>query len=93
LDRRGQSTDHPTRITSIYENARHVDSNVSGNAAANGFSGSEPDSKNLTPMESMEAEFIRQLISKYQGNRKLIATEMNVSERTLYRKLNRLNLN
>ncbi|MDZ4150086.1 helix-turn-helix domain-containing protein [Methylicorpusculum sp.] len=41
----------------------------------------------------MEAEFIRQLIGKYQGNRKLIATEMNVSERTLYRKLNRLNLN
>ncbi|NOT84118.1 MAG: sigma-54-dependent Fis family transcriptional regulator [Methylococcaceae bacterium] len=35
-----------------------------------------------------EKELIQQLIVKFQGNRKQIATEIGVSERTLYRKLN-----
>lgn len=48
---------------------------------------------NTNPLDTIEAEFIRSLINKYQGNRKLIASEMNISERTLYRKLNRLNIN
>ena len=47
----------------------------------------------LSAVEQYEANFIASLIKKYQGNRKLIAAEMNISERTLYRKLNRLNLN
>ena len=47
----------------------------------------------MSPVEQYEAGFITSLIKKYQGNRKLIAAEMNISERTLYRKLNRLNLN
>ncbi len=47
----------------------------------------------LSAVEQYEANFITSLIKKYQGNRKLIAAEMNISERTLYRKLNRLNLN
>lgn len=47
----------------------------------------------LSAVEQYEAGFIVSLIKKYQGNRKLIAAEMNISERTLYRKLNRLNLN
>jgi len=47
----------------------------------------------LSALEQYEANFIASLIKKYQGNRKLIAAEMNISERTLYRKLNRLNLN
>ena len=46
----------------------------------------------LTVLEQYEANFIAGLIKKFQGNRKLIAAEMNISERTLYRKLNRLNL-
>lgn len=58
----------------------------------------EPESnekamRTMTVMEQYEANFIAKLIAKYQGNRKLIAAEMNISERTLYRKLNRLNLN
>ena len=48
---------------------------------------------NLNSMEKMESEFISQLMTKYNGSRKLIASEMNISERTLYRKLKRLNLN
>jgi transcriptional regulator with PAS, ATPase and Fis domain len=47
----------------------------------------------LAPLEQYEADFIADLLRKYQGNRKLVAAEMNISERTLYRKLNRLNLN
>jgi DNA-binding NtrC family response regulator len=47
----------------------------------------------MDPLEQIEANFLNSLINKYNGNRKLIANEMNVSERTLYRKLNRFNLN
>ena len=46
----------------------------------------------LNPMEKIESGFITRLLKKYNGNRKLIASEMNISERTLYRKLKRLNL-
>jgi len=53
----------------------------------------EQTSTSLSALEQYEANFIAGLIKKYQGNRKLIAAEMNISERTLYRKLNRLNLN
>ncbi|PPD04611.1 MAG: Fis family transcriptional regulator [Methylobacter sp.] len=45
------------------------------------------------PLDRIEAEFIAGLIAKHNGNRKQIAAEMNLSERTLYRKLSRLNLN
>lgn len=45
------------------------------------------------PIEQLEMDFLRSLINKYRGNRKQIASEMNISERTLYRKLNRFNLN
>ncbi len=50
------------------------------------------DRKN-NPLEQMESNVIQDLIEKYQGNRKLIAAEMDISERTLYRKLKRFNLN
>ena len=50
-------------------------------------------SHQMDPLEQIEANFLNSLINKYNGNRKLIAAEMNVSERTLYRKLNRFNLN
>ena len=50
-------------------------------------------SHQMGPLEQIEANFLNSLINKYNGNRKLIATEMNVSERTLYRKLSRFNLN
>ena len=50
------------------------------------------EESSLTTLERFEADFISSLIAKYHGNRKQIAAEMNISERTLYRKLNRLNL-
>ncbi len=63
-----------------------------GAASANGEVARQP-LRTMAPLEQYEADFIAGLLRKYQGNRKLIAAEMNISERTLYRKLNRLNLN
>jgi transcriptional regulator with PAS, ATPase and Fis domain len=55
---------------------------------------SKPESHNSTnPLIRMEYDVINSLLSKYHGNRKLIAAEMDISERTLYRKLKRLELN
>lgn len=47
--------------------------------------------QNVHSAES-EKELISQLILKYQGNRKDIAAEIGISERTLYRKLNTLKI-
>ncbi len=44
-------------------------------------------------IDEFETRFIKDLQKKHNGNRKLIADEMNISERTLYRKLKRFNLN
>jgi transcriptional regulator with PAS, ATPase and Fis domain len=49
--------------------------------------------KNINPLDRLEVDFINDLNKKYSGNRKLMANEMNISERTLYRKLKRYNLN
>ncbi len=56
---------------------------------------SQPSSEtgaSLNPLEQIEANFINELMEKFDGSRKAIAKEMNVSERTLYRKLKRYNL-
>jgi len=45
-----------------------------------------------SPLQQMESDIIKSLIDKHQGNRKLIAAEMDISERTLYRKLKRFEL-
>ncbi len=44
------------------------------------------------PLIQMESDVINSLLQKYQGNRKLVAAEMDISERTLYRKLKRFGL-
>ncbi len=50
------------------------------------------DTENKNPLQKMESDIIQTLLQKHQGNRKLIATEMDISERTLYRKLKRFSL-
>jgi len=45
------------------------------------------------PLEDMEIAYITELLRKHDGNRKFVAAEMNISERTLYRKLKRYQLN
>jgi len=52
-----------------------------------------PGKNGRAPLESMEMEYIGGLLRKFEGNRRLVAQEMNISERTLYRKLKRYELN
>lgn len=56
---------------------------------------SEPASEaraGRAPLENMEMDYIEELLRKHSGNRRLVALEMNVSERTLYRKLKRFEM-
>jgi transcriptional regulator with PAS, ATPase and Fis domain len=55
-------------------------------------SSSAPNSKRGS-LDKIESDMILTLLQKHQGNRKLIAAEMDISERTLYRKLKRFDLN
>jgi DNA-binding NtrC family response regulator len=40
----------------------------------------------------VEARHIKELLERYDGNRRRVADDLGISERTLYRKLNRYNL-
>jgi two-component system, NtrC family, response regulator AtoC len=51
-------------------------------------SGHEPSS-----LRDLEAEHIRHLLKRYDGSRKRVADALGISERTIYRKLNKLGLN
>jgi two-component system response regulator AtoC len=44
------------------------------------------------PLEDMEIAYISDLLKKHEGSRKAAAAEMNISERTLYRKLKRYHI-
>jgi DNA-binding NtrC family response regulator len=46
-----------------------------------------------TSLQDIEAEHIRQLLDRFNGNRKQVAEKLGVSERTIYRKLKKLGLN
>ena len=43
-------------------------------------------------LEDLEAQHIAQLLHQYHGNRRQVATALGVSERTIYRKLKKLDL-
>ncbi len=45
-----------------------------------------------TTLEGVEAAHIRRLLKQYEGNRRKVAAALDVSERTLYRKLKRYHL-
>ena len=46
----------------------------------------------ITIFENNEVNLLMSLVEKYHGNRRKIAVEMNISERTLYRKLKMYNI-
>jgi len=54
--------------------------------------GSVVTNSKTNPLQQMECDIIQTLLHKYEGNRKLVAAEMDISERTLYRKLKRFGL-
>ncbi|WFP51821.1 sigma 54-interacting transcriptional regulator [Methylomonas sp. EFPC3] len=84
----GLCKEHKIQDTDIHFMQRPAEIAETGNGVAE-----QREPTALTGLAQYEAEFIGSLMKKYQGNRKLIAAEMNISERTLYRKLNRLHLN
>jgi len=45
------------------------------------------------PLDELEMSYLKELLRRHHGNRRLAAEEMNVSERTFYRKLKRYHLN
>ncbi len=44
-------------------------------------------------LQDLEKEYIKRMLLKYHGNRRLTAKKLNISERTLYRKINEYGLN
>lgn len=45
------------------------------------------------PLDEMEKRYIIKILQKYHGNRRLAAKKLNISERTLYRKIHEFGLN
>lgn len=46
----------------------------------------------LIPLDQLEIHYLEQAVLRHKGDRKALAQKLGVSERTLYRKLNKLNL-
>ncbi|MDH5468975.1 MAG: sigma 54-interacting transcriptional regulator [Gammaproteobacteria bacterium] len=53
----------------------------------------KPAAQGLSSLQAVEARHINALLARCEGNRKRVAAELGVSERTLYRKLKRYALN
>lgn len=60
--------------------------------AAKSSSESQQAAKTPATLRDIEADHIRQLLDRYNGNRKRVANSLGVSERTIYRKLKKLDL-
>lgn len=55
-------------------------------------SGLSHDREEPTSLKSIEEEHIRGLLDRYSGNRRLVASALGISERTIYRKLKRMGI-
>jgi transcriptional regulator with PAS, ATPase and Fis domain len=53
---------------------------------------SPPSAETPSTLRDIEADHIRQLLARFGGNRKKVADSLGVSERTIYRKLKKLDL-
>ena len=53
---------------------------------------SQPAAETPFTLRDIEADHIRQLLDRFRGNRKKVADSLGVSERTIYRKLKKLDL-
>jgi DNA-binding NtrC family response regulator len=59
---------------------------------ARGTAVAEPKAAGVASLHDIEAQHITALLSKHNGNRKQVAASLNISERTLYRKLKKYSL-
>ena len=51
-----------------------------------------PAEQSSSTLKDLESEHIRQLLDRYDGNRKRVAQALGISERTIYRKLKKLDM-
>jgi transcriptional regulator with PAS, ATPase and Fis domain len=75
--------------------AQHKDAEdeaTSGGSQATAASAEIANMQGLTALQAVEARHINELLNRCAGNRKQMAAELGVSERTLYRKLKRYEL-
>ncbi len=56
------------------------------------FSSIVPNGEDIRPLEDMERDMIERALDKYRGNRRKVARALNISERTLYRKIKEYDL-
>jgi transcriptional regulator with PAS, ATPase and Fis domain len=61
-------------------------------SSAQTTSTSQPAAETPSTLRDIEADHIRQLLDRFRGNRKKVADSLGVSERTIYRKLKKLDL-
>jgi transcriptional regulator with PAS, ATPase and Fis domain len=77
--------------SSIIELKDLVDQRVATGASNNGHK--DPvEAVGAVSLDEMERRMIKNSLERYHGNRRLAAKELNISERTLYRKIKELNL-
>jgi DNA-binding NtrC family response regulator len=55
-------------------------------------SASTPQPEELVTLEQAEERYLRWVVARFHGEKKLLAKKLGVSERTLYRKLSELGL-
>lgn len=78
-----------------FEMAEVVSESGTGDTSRTGYTREVSDtSKNSAPksIEELERESIRQALERNKGNRKVAASELKISERTLYRKIKEYDL-
>lgn len=86
-------------ITHVVSNLPHCNeidettaSQQSDTAMAAPVSDVAADAGSASSLKDLEAEHIKQLLQRYEGNRKKVAEALGISERTIYRKLKKLEL-
>ena len=84
--------DNVTPEESAGENFENPENEVSGEADDMILENSPEDGKNSFSIKDKYDEMIRACLLKHNGNRKKTAIELGISERTLYRKIDRLGL-
>ena len=72
--------------------AGHTGSAGGGNPATQGTADATPQDTDGISLHDIEAQHIAALLEKHHGNRKRVADELGVSERTMYRKLKKYHL-
>ncbi len=86
-------------ITHVVSNLPHCNdvtetttSQQSDSALASPVSNGPATGNSAPSLKDLETEHIRQLLQRYDGNRKKVAEALGISERTIYRKLKKLEL-